>query len=124
MDIVPSDAPLMLEARIAPHLADKVHAGQSADVRFSTFAQAPQLVVDGRVVSVSADLLNDPQNPQLPSYYLARVGVTEAGLRTLAGRSLQPGMPAEVIIKTGERSLLTYLLHPLLKRVAASMKEE
>jgi protease secretion system membrane fusion protein len=37
---------------------------------------------------------------------------------------MQPGMPAEVLIKTGERSLLTYLLNPLTKRIAASLKEE
>jgi protease secretion system membrane fusion protein len=45
-------------------------------------------------------------------------------MKTLGKRVLQPGMPAEVLIKTGERSLLTYLLHPLTKRIAASMKEE
>ena len=45
-------------------------------------------------------------------------------MKTLGNRQLQPGMPVEVIIKTGERSLLTYLLHPLLKRVSASMKEQ
>jgi protease secretion system membrane fusion protein len=58
------------------------------------------------------------------SYYLARVSITPEGLKALGSRQLQPGMPVEVIIKTGERSLLTYLLHPLTKRVAASMKEE
>jgi hypothetical protein len=46
------------------------------------------------------------------------------GIKTLGGRSMQPGMPVQVVIKTGERSLLTYLMHPLTKRMAASMKEE
>ena len=58
------------------------------------------------------------------SYYLARVKVTPEGMKTLGQRQLQPGMPVEVIVKTGERSLLTYLLHPLTKRLAASLKEE
>lgn len=123
MDVVPEDQALLLEARIAPNLIDKVHAGLLADIRFSSFAHSPQLVVAGKVVSVSGDLLSDPQNPQI-SYYLARVGVTPDGLKTLGQRQMQPGMPAEVIIKTGERSMLTYLLHPLTKRLAASMKEE
>jgi len=57
-------------------------------------------------------------------YYLARVSVTPEGIKTLGKRQLQPGMQAEVVIRTGERSLLTYLLHPLTKRMAASMKEE
>ena len=45
-------------------------------------------------------------------------------MKTLGQRRLQPGMQAEVVLKTGERSMLTYLLNPLIKRLAASMKEE
>ena len=123
MEIVPEEQALLLETRIAPHLIDKVHAGLSADVRFSTFAHSPQLVVEGKVLSVSGDLLADPQNPQA-AYFLARLEVTPAGMKTLGNRQLQPGMPAEVVIKTGERSLLKYLLSPLTKRMAGSMKEE
>ena len=123
MDVVPVDQALLLEAHVAPNLIDKVHAGLPVDIRFSSFAHSPQLVVQGKVVSVSGDLLSDPQNPQI-SYYLARVGVTPEGVKTLGARQMQPGMPAEIIIKTGERSMLTYLLHPLTKRLAASMKEE
>ena len=58
------------------------------------------------------------------SYFLARVQVTPAGMKTLGRHQMQPGMPAEVIIKTGERTLLTYMLHPLTRRVAASMTEQ
>jgi protease secretion system membrane fusion protein len=104
-------------------LIDKVQAGLSADIRFNSFAHSPQLVVEGKVLSVSGDLLSDPQQPQY-AYYLARVQVTPAGMKTLGQRQMQPGMPAEVVIKTGERSLLTYLLHPLTKRLATSLKEE
>ena len=122
MDIVPKDAPLLLEAHVAPHLIDRVHTDLPVDVRFSSFAHSPQLVVDGKVVSISADLLTEPQTNV--SYYLARVEVTPEGLQRLGKRQLQPGMPVEVIFKTGERSMLTYLLHPLTKRLAASMTEE
>jgi protease secretion system membrane fusion protein len=123
MDIVPEKQDLLLEAHIAPHLIDKIHEGLFADVRFSTFAHSPQLVVEGKVLSVSGDLVVDPQNPAM-SHYLARLELTPAGIKTLGSRQLQPGMPAEIVIKTGERSMLTYLLHPLLKRLAGSMKEE
>jgi len=82
------------------------------------------LVVDGKVESISSDLLTEQQGSMMVSYYLARVSVTPQGMKALGSRQLQPGMPAEVIIRTGERSLLTYLLHPLTKRLAASMKEE
>jgi protease secretion system membrane fusion protein len=123
LDVVPDQQTLLLEAHIPPHLIDKVQTGLMADIRFNSFAHSPQLVVDGKVLSVSGDLLSDPQQPQF-SYYLARVQVTPAGMKTLGARQMQPGMPAEIVIKTGERSLLTYLLHPLTKRMAASMKEE
>ena len=123
LDVVPDQQTWLLEAHIPPHLIDKVQTGLMADIRFNSFAHSPQLVVDGKVLSVSGDLLSDPQQPQF-SYYLARVQVTPAGMKTLGARQMQPGMPAEIVIKTGERSLLTYLLHPLTKRMAASMKEE
>ena len=123
MDVVPEQQSLVLETHIAPHLIDKVHAGLSADVRFNSFAHSPQLVVQGKVLSVSGDLLTDPQNPQMP-YFLARLEVTPEGMKVLGNRQMQPGMPAEVVIKTGERSVLTYLMHPLTKRLAGAMKEE
>lgn len=122
MDIVPQDQALLIEARVAPHLIDRVQQGLPVDVRFSSFAHTPQLVVQGKVVSVSGDLLVDQQTNV--SYYLARVGVTADGYQQLGKRQLQPGMPVEVIFITGQRSLLTYLLLPLTKRMAASMKEE
>ncbi|RYF42134.1 MAG: HlyD family type I secretion periplasmic adaptor subunit [Comamonadaceae bacterium] len=122
MDIVPNDEPLLLEARVQPHFIDRVQAGLPVDIRFSAFSHSPSLVVDGKVLSVSGDLITEPQTNV--SYYLARVAVTPDGLKKLGARQMQAGMPAEVIFRTGERSLLTYLLGPLTKRVAASMKEE
>jgi len=122
MDIVPEGERLMLEAKVPPHLIDRVHAGLPVDVRFAAFAHSPQLVVDGELVSISGDLLTEPQT-NVP-YYLARVALTPEGLRRLGPRTLQPGMPVEVVLKTGERSLLAYLLHPLSKRMAAAMKEQ
>jgi len=123
MDIVPEQQTLMVEARIAPHLIDKVHSGLVADIRFNTFAHSPQLVVPGEVVSVSGDLLAD-QGAQSMPYFLARLQVTPEGMKKLGSRQMQAGMPAEVVVKTGSRTMLTYLLSPLLKRMATSLKEE
>ena len=122
MDIVPQNERLLLETRVPPHLIDRVQPGLPTDVRFSAFAHSPSLVVQGRMESISADLLTDPKT-NMP-YYLGRVSITPEGLKALGSRQMQAGMPAEVIIKTGERTVLTYLLHPFLKRMAASMKEE
>lgn len=122
MDIVPLDEQLLLEARVAPHLADRIQPGQPVDVRFAAFAHTPELLVAGQVLSLSADALQDPQSQQ--SYFLARVVITAAGQQALGNHKLVPGLPAEVVFKTGERTLLTYWLHPLTKRLAASMKEQ
>lgn len=126
MDIVPSGEALIVDAQIPPHLIDKIHVGQAADIRFSTFANSPQLLAEGQLKSLSKDLLSKPaatvEGSQ--SYYLARVMLTDKGMHALQGRQLQPGMPVQVVIKTGERTLWNYLMHPLSKRLAASMKEE
>lgn len=122
MDIVPNNEILLIETKVAPHLIDRVQPGLVTDVRFSSFAHSPQLVVPGKVESVSGDLITEAQTNL--TYYLARVSVTPEGMKKLGSRQLQAGMPVEVVIKTGERTVLTYLLHPLLKRLAASMKEE
>jgi protease secretion system membrane fusion protein len=124
MDVVPADETLLLEAQIEPHLIDKVRVGMATDVRFSAFSNSPQLVVGAKVQSLSTDLLTEQRGGMLLTYYLARVSITPEGMKTLGKRQMQPGMPAEIIIKTGERSMLTYLISPLGKRLAAAMKEE
>ena len=126
MDIVPVNEGLILEVKVAPNLIDKIHNNQMADIRFSSFSNSPLLKVEGHVISVSHDLLTDAgADPSKSiSYYLARVEITPKGMKTLGSRVLESGMPAQVVINTGERSLLAYLLHPFVKRLAASMKEE
>lgn len=124
MDIVPSDEPLLLEARIAPNFIDRVHAGLPVDIRFNSFSHTPTLVVDGKVTTVSSDLVSDTSTNPPQSYYLARVTLTPEGYKKLGNRQMQAGMPSEVVIRTGERSLLKYMMAPVVKRMAASMKEE
>jgi membrane fusion protein, protease secretion system len=121
MDIVPENEPLLIETKVAPNLIDHVRAGLPVDIRFASFSNTPQLVVEGKVVSISGDLLADQNGA---TCFLSRVAVTDKGRKELGKRVLQPGMPVEVVFKTGERSLMTYLLHPLTKRIAAAMKEE
>jgi membrane fusion protein, protease secretion system len=122
MDIVPSGENLIFEVRIPSHLVDRVHTGLLADINLHNFPNEPQLVVQGKVISVSADLITDP-NPNVPPYYLSLVSVTSAGMKQLGTHQLQPGMPAEVLIKTGERTLLAYLMKPLLRRLNSALTE-
>ena len=111
----------MVETRVQPQHIDRLHAGQKVDVRFNSFPHSPQLVVDGRLQSVSKDVLSDADNKQ--SYYLARVEITPKGMQQLGPRVMQPGMPAEVVVQTGDRTVLQYLLHPLLRRLGSAMNE-
>lgn len=122
MDIIPQSAELIVEARVQPQVIDRVNVHQSADIRFSAFAHSPLLVVEGKVESISNDLLTDPDLKQ--SYYLARISLTAQGRESLGKRELTAGLPAEVMIKTGSRSLLAYLSYPLVRRLHKSLKEE
>ena len=124
MDIVPSEENVVLESRIPTHMIDRVHLGDMVFVRFNAFAHSPQLVAEARIQSISSDVISEQSPTGIATYYLARVNLTDNGLKQLGARQLQPGMGAEVLIKTGERSLLAYILHPLSKRIAASLKEE
>lgn len=124
MEILPRGESLLLDAKVPPQVIDRIKVGDTTEVRFAGFANSPQLVVHGKLVSLSGDALTEAYGAAVHNYYLARVEITPDGLKALGNRVMQPGMTAEVLIKTGERSFLTYLLHPLLKRVAASMTEE
>jgi protease secretion system membrane fusion protein len=126
MDVVPKSEALLIDAKILPHIIDKVQTGMDVSVRFNTFANTPQLVVPGKLVALSSDVISDPNaGPTgVGSYYLGRVEITAEGLKILGNRVLQPGMPTEVLFKVGERTLLQYIMYPLTKRIAASLKEE
>lgn len=127
MDIVPLHEGLLIDAKVSPQLIDSIRKGMPVEVSFFSFSHTPQLVVNGEIESLSKDIVTDPGvNPMMPgaTYYLARVFVTAEGMKTLGKRQMQSGMPVQVIIKTGERSLLTYLVDPLFKRINVSMKEE
>ena len=125
MEIVPEDEDLRIEAEIAPQYIDRVSQGDVVDVRFNAFSNTPQLVVQGELESLSADVMTDTSSDkgQAP-FYLARVRLSEYAEKQLGHRKLQPGMRVEVVIKTGSRTLLQYLMHPLTKRLAASLTEE
>ena len=123
MDIVPRDELLIVETKIATNLIDRIKPGNQVDVRFSGFADAPQLVIPAVLTTLSSDVLTD-QGANASPYYLARVSILPEGIKELGKRKMQPGMQVEVIIKTGSRTLLQYLVSPLTKRIAASLKEQ
>ncbi|QQZ39845.1 HlyD family type I secretion periplasmic adaptor subunit [Pseudomonas sp. SK3(2021)] len=122
LDIVPSVSELVIEAQVAPVDIDRIAIGKRADIRFGAFKSSTTPVIEGEVSSVSADRLTNEKTGT--AYYLARVRVTEHGVRTLGERKLLPGMPADVLIITGQRTLLQYLLQPARDVMSQSMIEE
>lgn len=122
MFVVPQAGELIVEAQVSPIDIDRVQNGQSADIRFSSFKSTTTPVIDGTVISISADALTDEQMGT--SYYLARVEVTEEGYAMLENLVLVPGMPAEVLINTGSRTLFQYLTQPIRNAFARSLIED
>ena len=120
MEIVPQDKSLIVQARISPLDIDRVKVGNTAYIRFSVFKDA--YTVSGSLSKVSADRLVD-QKSDLP-YYAAEVELNEDSLHLLEGMSLVPGMPAEVLIKTGTRTMLGYLTSPMNRMFARSLIED
>jgi epimerase transport system membrane fusion protein len=122
LDIVPSISDLVIEAQVSPNDIDRVEVGKLAEVRFSAFNSATTPEIGGVVTHVSADRFTNEKTGA--PYYLARVKLTEDGIRKLGELKLVPGMPAEVLIKTGERTMLQYLLKPASNAFSRSMIEE
>jgi epimerase transport system membrane fusion protein len=119
--IVPESDDLVIQASVNPIDIDRVSEGQEARIRFSTFgSRAPTIF--GTLISLSADAI--PDEATGASYYLARVQVNPDSLEELGDMALLPGMPAEVYINTGSRTLLQYLFKPLSNAVARSFNED
>jgi HlyD family type I secretion membrane fusion protein len=119
LDIVPSDDRMVVEARVRPEEIDQVHKGLPAEVRFTAFNARNTPVFPGTVTGVSADRFTDPARGL--AYYLAQI---EIDPKQVASLTLQPGMPAEVHIVTGERTALDYILKPIRDQIGRGMLEK
>jgi protease secretion system membrane fusion protein len=121
MEVVPKNEILKIEAQIPPHLIDKVKTGLAVDILFTALNQVKTPRIDGTVIWVSADALVD-QRQNIP-YFKALVEVTPQGLLKLKTNEIRPGMQAEVFVRTGERTAMSYFVKPLLDRLHSSMSE-
>jgi epimerase transport system membrane fusion protein len=122
LDIVPDLAELVVDARVSPVDIDRVRLGMEATIRFSAFKNATTPIIQGKLTKISADRLVDEQTGS--PYYLARVEVSEEGRIMLGNLILVPGMPADVLIKTGERTFFQYLMKPASNAFARSLIED
>jgi HlyD family secretion protein len=122
MEIVPDSDDLQIEAKLPPIDIDQVHVGQDVQVRFSAFNQRTTPQIEGTVSYVSADLTEDPQSKS-SSYYTVRVKLTSDARHRLGRLRLVSGMPAEVFLQTGSRTMMSYLLKPLTDQLHRTFNE-
>ncbi len=121
MDLVPEGGGIIVEVQIPTHLIDNVHPGLKADVHFTALDQILVPAIPGKLVYVSADRITDPRTDL--SHFVGRIMIDEAGMKLLEKQDLQPGMPADVVLKMNEHSLVGYLLKPLLNRLRFAFNE-
>jgi len=119
--IVPSGAPLIIEGAVRPADIDQVTRGQSVAIRLTSFNQRTTPEVNGRVTNVSADLVSDERDQTVT--YVVHITFEEGEIARL-GKRLVPGMPADVFIRTEERTVMNYLLAPLTDQFNRALREE
>lgn len=122
MEIVPQNEALIIDAQVPTELIERIKTGQLVDVRFPGFVDAPFLAVQAKITTISADRIEETQNR--PPYYPVKLALTPDALKTLSNRVVQPGMPVEIVIKTGERTMMAYLLRPLIRRFNTALLEK
>ncbi len=121
VEIVPSNDRLLVEVQLRPTDVDSVHIGLATEVRFTGLNQRVTVPLHGHVTNVSADAMQDPRSNA--SYFTADIDVSDSELHKLNGIPLQPGMPASVMIKTGERTAMAYLTQPLTDSINRAWRE-
>jgi protease secretion system membrane fusion protein len=124
MEVVPSADGLVVEGQLQINLIDKVRVGLPVEINFSAFNASRTPHIPGEVIQVAADRSIDEHNGM--PYYKMRVKVTKEGAKIIAAKKLdiQSGMPADMFVKTGERTMMNYLLKPLFDRAKSAMTEE
>jgi protease secretion system membrane fusion protein len=126
MEVVPDNGLLMVEAKVPPQSIDSVKIGQEADVRFTAFNSSTTPVVRGTIKAVGVDKQKAKPGEELrenEDYYLAQVEVSPEALKVLNGQALHPGMPADVLVRKGQRTFMSYLLKPLTDKLVRAFRE-
>lgn len=124
LEVIPQDAKLLVIAKVQTTDIDKVRIGLLADIMFPAFNIKQAHPIEGKVIHVSADAFMDEAS-KMP-YYEAKIEVTKDGMQLLKEYDfvLVSGMPADVMIKIGERTALSYLVKPFTDMLDRSFNEE
>ena len=121
MMVVPDADKLIVEAKVNPQDIDKVLFGQSAALRFSAFNMKTTPEIFGSVSQISADITTDQRTNQ--SYYTIRIAMPPKQIARLGDVKLVPGMPVEAFVKTGDRTVMSYLMKPLSDQFNRAFRE-
>ncbi|MGA4494231.1 HlyD family type I secretion periplasmic adaptor subunit [Vreelandella venusta] len=123
MEVVPSNDGFVVEARVPAKDIDNLFIGQLAEIRFSAFNQRLTNIIDGEIIHISADSFEDEATGQ--RYYKTRIRVTDEGKKDMTEQMhLLSGMPAEVMIRTGERTFASYIAKPVTDMLARAIRED
>ncbi|MCV6574466.1 MAG: HlyD family type I secretion periplasmic adaptor subunit [Cohaesibacter sp.] len=121
MLIVPQEDRLIIEAQVDPVQIDRLSPNQNARIRFPAFDQRTTPEIEARLDRISADLIQDQATGL--SFYKVRLIINEQELQKLNGKHLIPGMPSEVYLQTGYRSILSYLTKPITDQIQHALRE-
>ncbi len=121
LQIIPAQGPQIVSARISPVDAEHVWAGMRTDIRLIATKTVNAPILHGKVTSRSADRVVDERTGQ--AYYSVEIAIPPSEVARLRAFGLSPGMPVEVVVPTGERTALGYLLEPLTNSFHHGLKE-
>jgi len=123
LEILPSDVPLIIEAKIPRMQIDEVRKGQTASIRLSALNQRTTPILEGHVDYVSADSVKDAGGAAANEAYIARVSISPGQLARVQDFTPTPGMPAEILIQTHERTFFEYLTKPIADSMSRAFRE-
>lgn len=122
LEVVPINQPLIVEAQLPVHLIDKVYEGLEVEMMFTAFNQNRTPHIPGVITVVGDDRIVDERSGQ--PYFKILAETTPEGKKLLGDLKVRPGMPVDLFVKTGERTMMSYLLKPLVDRMHSAMREE
>jgi protease secretion system membrane fusion protein len=120
MDIVPPQQQWVVDAKVAPHLIEKVQLHQTAHIRLVAL-NSLNPVVEATVIYISPDQITPTNNN--PPYFAVRLAIQPQSLKSVQYQKISAGMPADVLLKTGEKTFLRYLAEPLVRTLFFALKE-
>ncbi|KZL24726.1 HlyD family type I secretion periplasmic adaptor subunit [Pseudovibrio sp. WM33] len=121
MQVVPREDVLVIEAQVQPIDVDQLTPNQEATIRLPSFDQRTTPELTAEVKTISPDLLEDPKTGL--SFYMAELTISEDQLDKLGGKNLVPGMPVEAFIQTENRTVISYIMKPMVDQIAHAMRE-